>query len=38
MAEKQEKSYTNIKKRSDGFIHIFISRLTLKPTFSLYLI
>lgn len=36
MAEKQEKSSTNIKERSDGFIHIFISRLTTKPTLSLY--
>lgn len=36
MAEKQEKSSINIKERSDGFIHIPISRLTTKPTLSLY--
>lgn len=36
MAEKQEKSSTNIKERSDGFIHILNSRLTIKPTLSLY--
>lgn len=36
MAEKQEKSSTNIKERSDGFIYILISRLTIKPTLSLY--
>ena len=36
MAEKQEKSSTNIKERSDEFIHILVSRLTIKPTLSLY--
>lgn len=38
MAEKQEKSSVNIKERSDGFTHISISRLTIKPTLSLYFI
>lgn len=36
MVKKQGKSSTNIKEKSDGFIHIFISRLTIKPTLSLY--
>lgn len=36
MAEKQEKSSTNIKEGSDGFIHILIGRLTIKPALSLY--
>lgn len=36
MAKKQEKSSTNIKERNDGFIYVLISRLTIKPAFSLY--
>ena len=36
MAEKQEKNSVNIKERNDGFIHVLISRLTIKPTLSLY--
>lgn len=36
MAEKQEKGSTNIKEKSDGFTYILISRLTIKPTLSLY--
>lgn len=36
MAKQQDKNLRNIKERSDGFIHILISRLTIKPTISLY--
>lgn len=37
MAEKQEKSSTNIKERSDGFIHILLVGLPLSLLF-LYII
>lgn len=34
--EARKEFYKYKKKRSDGFIHILISRLTTKPTLSLY--
>lgn len=36
MAEQQDRSSRNIKGESDGYIHILISRLTIKPTIPLY--
>lgn len=38
MAKQQDKSSKNIKGKNNGYTHIFISRLTNKPTFSLYYI
>lgn len=36
MAEKWEKSFTNIKEKSDGFIYIRNNRITIKHALSLY--